>query len=40
MRYKIVKSATAEGLTKGVNEMLASDWKCQGGVSTNVDNKF
>ena len=40
MRYKIVKSATAEGLTKGVNEMLASGWKCQGGVSTNVEGAY
>ena len=36
MKYKIAKAKTAEGLTRAVNKLLASGWKCQGGVSTNV----
>ena len=40
MRYTIVKSATAEGLTKDVNLMLASGWRLQGGVSTSVGFDF
>lgn len=33
MKYKIAKAKTAEGLTRAVNKLLASGWKCQGGVS-------
>jgi hypothetical protein len=34
------QSVTAEGLTKGVNQMLASGWRLQGGVSTSVGFDF
>mgnify|MGYP001237276515 CR=1 FL=1 len=35
MKYTLVKSTTKEGLTKGVNKMLASGWKLQGGIAVN-----
>ncbi len=33
MKYTLVKSTTKQGLTKGVNKMLASGWKLQGGIA-------
>ena len=38
--YKIVFSETTTGLTREVNKMLESGWKCQGGFYMHSNNRY